>query len=284
MGSACFVEHHAHAPESERSEFGLSPPRRMAYDEVMSNVTPHIRVLLRQLALMATLLSALAVLGHTLLGVVVAWLTVDPPPLLAACTLSLTAVTLAVGLLRRSGPILMSGFVLGNLGALTLLPASPRDLLLNGAHTDTLLLSLLVYLAACTRWCDRDAPMTLDYEERFMPREVRAARLVDWRAFAAAALLALPLIALSWTGQADTTAQDNGRTVFSSLLVIFLWSVGVYLFLIAPSISPTADAREAHGFSLPRPLPHRLLWRSALSGLFALLAAGILWWLALREI
>lgn len=247
----------------------------------MALLTPQIRVLLRQLALAATLLSALSVLGHTLLGVTVAWLTAAVP-LWAICFVLLAIATLAAGLMRRSEPLLIPGFVMGNLGAVALLPELPRALLVDGARTGTFLLSLLVYVLTCMRWCDRDTPQTLDYEERFSPVKVRVARLVEWRALTGVALLALPLAAVAVVGETEVGAQGHGTTVFSSLLVTFLWSVGVYLFLIAPSIAPAADARDSHGLWLMRPVPGRLWWRAVLLGPLALLVAGALWWLAVR--
>lgn len=253
----------------------------MPYDDAMSALTPQLRVLFRQLALVSTVLSALSVLGHTLLGVLVAGLT-DAFPLLAACCLFLAVALLAAGLMRRSELMLIPGFVFANLGALALLPELPRALFVHGARTGTLILSLLVYVVACTRWGDRDTPQTLDYEERFSPSTVRVARLVEWRALAGTALLAIPLATIAMVGETEAGLQGHGLTVFSSLLVIFLWSVGVYLFVIAPSIAPIADARDTHGPWLKRPVPRRLLWRVALVGPLALLAAAALWWLALR--
>lgn len=253
----------------------------MPYGSRMFTLTPQVRVLFRQLALAATLLSALSVLGHTLLGVIVAGLT-DAVPVLAVCLLLLAVAPLAAGLLRRSEPMLIPGFVMCNLGSVALLPELPRAMLVHGARTGTLLLSLLLYVLACMRWCDRDTPQTLDYEERFSPVMVRVARLVEWRALTATALLALPLAAIGVVGETEAGTQGHALTVFSSLLVTFLWSVGVYLFLIAPSIAPVADARDSHGPWLTRPVPRRLLLRAALLGPVALLAAGVLWWLALR--
>lgn len=249
----------------------------------MATVTPQTRVLFRQLALAATVLAGLCVLAHGLLGVVVAWLTVGWPVWSPWALMAGTA-TLAAGLLKRSESLLIPGFVLSNLCAIVLLPEMPGALLLNGARTGTLLLSLLVYMVAATRWCDRDTPLTPDYEERFAGRPVRSARLVEWRAVASVALLLGPLAAIAWTGDTDPGVQAHRLTLFSSLLVCFLWSVGVYLFLIAPSIAPAADARESHGPWLVRPTPRRLLWRAALLGPTALIAACLLWWLAVKGV
>jgi hypothetical protein len=249
----------------------------------MATVTPQTRVLFRQLALAAMVLAGLCVLAHGFLGVVVAWLTVGWPAWPPWALLAGTA-TLAAGLVKRSESLLIPGFLLSNLCAIVLLPEMPASLLLNGARTGTLLLSLVVYMVAATRWCDRDTPLTPDYEERFAGRPVRSARLVEWRAIASAALLLGPLAAVAWTGDTEPGAQGHRLTLFSSLLVCFLWSVGVYLFLIAPSIAPAADARESHGPWLVRPTPRRLLWRAALLGPAALIAACLLWWLVVQGV